>query len=98
MRPTGHWNIHGLGFSPYNFFLTSLPLSECPFLYDIMGSSLKILFSNGCCFIKCRFRRRISLGFRTACCNSILALFRLCDFPVLSFSGSYFVFGPFAPY
>ena len=78
--------------------LTSMSLSERPFLYDIMGSSLKISFSNGCCCIKCHFLVRISLRFRTACCNSILARCRLCDFPVLSRSSSYIVFGPFAPY
>ena len=37
----------------YNFVLTSSSLSERPFLYDIMGSSLKISFSNGCCCLKC---------------------------------------------
>ena len=29
----------------YIFALTSMPLSERPFLYDIMGGSLKIWFS-----------------------------------------------------
>ena len=32
----------------YNFVLTSVPLSERPFLYDIMSGSLKTAFNNGC--------------------------------------------------
>ncbi|XP_015752410.1 PREDICTED: hydroxylysine kinase-like [Acropora digitifera] len=32
--------------------LTSMSLRERPFLYDIMGGSLKIRFSNGCCCIR----------------------------------------------
>ena len=31
----------------YDFVLMSVPLSERPFLYDIMGGSLKISFNNG---------------------------------------------------
>ena len=41
-------------------------LSECPFLYDIMGGSLKIWFSNGCCCIRCHFVVKIALRFGTA--------------------------------
>ena len=37
-----------------------MSLSERPFLFDVMGCSLKILFSNGCCCLKCRFFVRIS--------------------------------------
>ena len=36
----------------YNFVLKSMSLSEHLFLFDVMGSSLRISFSNGCC-IKC---------------------------------------------
>ena len=38
-------------FSRCIFALTSMNLRERPFLYDIMGGSLKIRFSNGCCCI-----------------------------------------------
>ena len=31
----------------YDFVLMSVPLSEHPFLYDIMSGSLKISFNNG---------------------------------------------------
>ena len=40
-----------------------MSLSECPFLYDIMGKSLKISFSNGCCCIKYYLLIRISFRF-----------------------------------
>ena len=35
----------------YNFALTSMSLSERPFLYDIMGGSFKIYFYRGFAFI-----------------------------------------------
>ena len=50
----------------YNFALTSMSLSERPFLYDIMGGSLKISFSNGCCCMKYHLLIRISFRFGTA--------------------------------
>ena len=50
----------------HNFALTSMSLSERPSLYDIMGGSLKISFSNGCCCIKYHLLIRISFRFGTA--------------------------------
>ena len=50
----------------YIFALTSLSLRERPFLYDIMGGSLKIRFSNGCCCIRYHFLVKVSLRFGTA--------------------------------
>ena len=50
----------------YNFALTSMSLSERPFLYDIMGGSLNIWFGNGCCCIRYHFLVRISFRFGTA--------------------------------
>ena len=50
----------------YNFALTSMSLSERPFLYDIMGGSLKISLSNGCCCMKYHLLIRISFRFGTA--------------------------------
>ena len=47
-------------------FVVCMYLSESPFLYDIMGSSLKIRFSNGCCCISYHFLVKISLRFGTA--------------------------------
>ena len=38
---------------------------ERPFLYDIMGGSLKIRFSNGCCCIRYHILVKVSLRFRT---------------------------------
>ena len=32
----------------------SISLRECPLLYDIRGSSLKMSLSNGCCVMKCQ--------------------------------------------
>ena len=46
--------------------LTSMSLRERPFLYDIMGGSLKIRFSNGCCCIGYHFLVKVSLRFGTA--------------------------------
>ena len=43
-----------------------MSLGEHPFLYDIMGGSLKIRFSNGCCCIRYHFLVKISLRFGTA--------------------------------
>ena len=43
-----------------------MSLSEGPFLYDIMGGSFKIGFSNGCCCIRYHFLVKISLRFGTA--------------------------------
>ena len=43
-----------------------MPLTECPFLYDIMGCSWKIRFSNGFCCIRYLFLVKISLRFGTA--------------------------------
>ena len=43
-----------------------MSLRERPFLYDIMGGSLKIRFSNGCCCIRYHFLARVSLRFGTA--------------------------------
>ena len=40
-------------------------LSERPFLYDIMGGSFKIWFSNGCCCTGYNFLFKISLRFGT---------------------------------
>ena len=42
-----------------------MTLSERPFLYDVMGGSLKIWFSNGCCCIRYHFLVRISFRFGT---------------------------------
>ena len=47
----------------YNFTFTSISLSGRPFLHDIMRGSLKIWFSNGCCFIWFHFLVRISFRF-----------------------------------
>ena len=43
-----------------------MSLRERPFLYDIMGGSLKIQFSNGCCCIRYHFLVKVSLRFGTA--------------------------------
>ena len=43
-----------------------MSLRERPFLYDIMGGSLKIRFSNGCCCIRYHFLVKVSLRFGTA--------------------------------
>ena len=43
-----------------------MSLRERPFLCDIMGSSLKIQFSNGCCCIRYHFLVKVSLRFGTA--------------------------------
>ena len=43
-----------------------MSLWECPFLYDIMGGSLNIRLSIGCCCIRYHFRIKISLRFGTA--------------------------------
>ena len=44
-----------------------MSLSERPFLYDIMGGTLKIwFFSNGCCCIRYHFLVRIPFRFGTA--------------------------------
>ena len=50
----------------YNFALTGMSLSERPLLHDIMGGSLNIWFSNGCCCIKYLFLVKISLRLGTA--------------------------------
>ena len=42
-----------------------MSLRERPFLYDIMGGSLKIRFSNGCCCIRYHFLVKVSLRFGT---------------------------------
>ena len=47
-------------------FVICMSLSESPFLYDIMGGSVKIRFSNGCCCIMYHFLVKISLRFETA--------------------------------
>ena len=49
----------------YIFALTSTSLSERPFLYDTMGGSLKIWFSDGCCCMRYHFLIKISLRFGT---------------------------------
>ena len=49
----------------YYFACTGMSLNERPFLYDVMGSSLKIWFSNGCCCIRYHFLVRISFRFGT---------------------------------
>ena len=47
-------------------FVIRMSLSESPFLYDIMGGSVKIRFSNGCCCcIMYHFLVKISLRFET---------------------------------
>ena len=68
-----------------------MSLSERPFLYDIMYSSLKIGFSNGCCCIRYHFLVKISFRFGTAgwCCVAkgkipFLRLFRWRKACVLS--------------
>ena len=43
-----------------------MSLREHPFLYEIMGGSLKIRFSNGCCCIRYYFLVKVSLRFGTA--------------------------------
>ena len=43
-----------------------MSLRERPFLYDIMGGSLKIRFSNDCCCIRYHFLVKVSLRFGTA--------------------------------
>ena len=43
-----------------------MSLTELPFPYDIMGGSLKIWFSNGCCCTRYHFLFKISLRFGTA--------------------------------
>ena len=53
-RPTRLRNTW-LGFLAFVMILF-LDRSERHFLYDIMSGSLKISFSNGCCYIRCRFR------------------------------------------
>ena len=50
----------------YIFALTSMSFRECPFLYDIMGGSLKVRFRNRCCCIRYHFLAKISLRFGTA--------------------------------
>ena len=50
----------------YIFSRASMSLSERPFLYDIMGGSLRIWFSNGCCCIRYHFLVKIYLRFGTA--------------------------------
>ena len=40
-----------------------MSIRERPFLYDIMGGSLKIRFSNGCCCIRYHFLVKVSLRF-----------------------------------
>ena len=50
----------------YNFALMSMSCSERPFLYDIMGGSLRISFSNGCCCMKYHLLSRISFRFGIA--------------------------------
>ena len=40
-----------------------MSLRERPFLYDVMGGSLKIRFSNGCCCIRYQFLVKVSLRF-----------------------------------
>ena len=43
-----------------------MSLTEGPFLYDIMGGSWKIRFTNGFHCIRCLFLVKISLRFGTA--------------------------------
>ena len=43
-----------------------MSLRERPFLYDIIGGSLKIRFSNGCCCISYHFLVKVSLRIGTA--------------------------------
>ena len=43
-----------------------MSLRERPFLYDIMGGSLKIRFSNGCCCIRYLFLVKVSSRFEAA--------------------------------
>ena len=43
-----------------------MSLRECPFLYDILGGSLKIWLSNVCCCIKHHFFVRVSFRFGSA--------------------------------
>ena len=43
-----------------------MSLRERPCLYDIMGGSLKIRFTNGCCCIRYHFLVKASLRFGTA--------------------------------
>ena len=43
-----------------------MSLRERPFLCYIMGGSLKIRFSNGCCCIRYHFLVKVSLRFETA--------------------------------
>ena len=74
-----------------------MSLSECPFLCDIMGGSLKIGLSNGCCCIKHHFFVRISLRFGSAgwyCVTKgkiiVFLLFLFC-FVLFRFVGGGFV-------
>ena len=62
-----------------------MSLSECPFLYDIMGGSLKIWPSNGCCCIKHHFFVRISFTFGSdgRYCVTKGKIVFLCVFSVL---------------
>ena len=43
-----------------------MSIRERPCLYDIMGGSLKIRFTNGCCCIRYHFLVKASLRFGTA--------------------------------
>ena len=56
----------------YIFALTGISLRERPFLYDIMGGSLKIGISNGCCCIRYHFLVKVSLRFGTAGWYSVM--------------------------
>ena len=61
------YGFKGLCGSVICCLVSRMSLSEFPFLYDIMGGTLKIsFFSNGCCCIRYHFLGKISLRVGTA--------------------------------
>ena len=73
--------------------LSRVRLSECPFLYDIVGGSLKISLSNDCCCTKCHLLMKNSLMFRTVGQYCVIAKGKIHLFPVRTFTFLKFHFG-----
>ena len=78
-RPTRHRN-KWFGFLAFvKILLLQVCLSERPFQYDIMGGSLKIWFSNGCCCITVGITSSLTILWDLELLETIILLYPMIE-------------------
>ena len=82
----GLTGLHDSGFLSFVIILLlRLCLSERPFLCDIMGTSLKIWFSNGFCCVRYGFLVKLSFKFQTTRWYCVTVLTKFHDMSTVTF-------------